>query len=603
MCCSGNPGQRGSFSRAMLERRSGFLRFDSSFGRAEGEMPGDRSRPLSACTSADLQETKMKESVAEENPLALLKTDTVDEGSAEKMALNIKHREKDLNSFNKNLLHTRHLISAVKKGHGYFHLLKKEEEMKTKVLPAEKQRLELQSTSQEDIVDVQKEETRMMDSGQASFLRTDDSLQKRPRRMKQTSTRPFTPVYNSLFSDKLSEVDPMALFRQLCALHWLLEALNEESSTTTTMTPVYNCWNAREPGGCRTTLKGINKEKAVQLKWEHFVTPGKTKKFLQRSVRSQYFPRRKSSFMSVSRLSGLSSTMDSTSSLIDSGATTEGHREGEDSDSVASSSFILCKSSQENENAMSDYLRSLREMIQAHVARDLAADGRYQKINLVWTAPENQNQDKTCSSATDETPNAKTEVQKSKRPPLNNETAASQFITGKSSLSLDMRRKFSKVTDEAVSCLNKNVEAMEGRRQVFNAQKLNSLRTMTHFQKDLHRMRKSFLHVTQSCRNSKNWLFSLFTRIPDDVKKIPKIEKILSKLERFTDIHYEGIRPRTFLKVLNGLRIWELCSPDLCVAIEFVRENLVQMSENDYTAWLHSRVVISSRPQSAPATG
>nr|XP_033809772.1 coiled-coil domain-containing protein 60 isoform X3 [Geotrypetes seraphini] len=557
MCCSGNPGQRGSFSRAMLERRSGFLRFDSSFGRAEGEMPGDRSRPLSACTSADLQETKMKESVAEENPLALLKTDTVDEGSAEKMkALNIKHREKDLNSFNKNLLHTRHLISAVKKGHGYFHLLKKEEEMKTKVLPAEKQRLELQSTSQEDIVDVQKEETRMMDSGQASFLRTDDSLQKRPRRMKQTSTRPFTPVYNSLFSDKLSEVDPMALFRQLCALHWLLEALNEESSTTTTMTPVYNCWNAREPGGCRTTLKGINKEKAVQLKWEHFVTPGKTKKFLQRSVRSQYFPRRKSSFMSVSRLSGLSSTMDSTSSLIDSGATTEGHREGEDSDSVASSSFILCKSSQENENAMSDYLRSLREMIQAHVARDLAADGRYQKINLVWTAPENQNQDKTCSSATDETPNAKTEVQKSKR-----------------------------------------------RRQVFNAQKLNSLRTMTHFQKDLHRMRKSFLHVTQSCRNSKNWLFSLFTRIPDDVKKIPKIEKILSKLERFTDIHYEGIRPRTFLKVLNGLRIWELCSPDLCVAIEFVRENLVQMSENDYTAWLHSRVVISSRPQSAPATG
>ncbi|XP_030075343.1 coiled-coil domain-containing protein 60 isoform X2 [Microcaecilia unicolor] len=559
------------------------------------------------------QEAKIKESTMKEDLPVLLKADTVYKGSLGRIrAVNIKHREKDLKSFSKNLLHTRQLISAVKKGQGYFHLLKKEEEdeVKMKTLLAEKQRLQLQSHG--DVGDAEKEETSMMDSGQASFLQTDDSAQKNPERKERRSTRPFTPVFNSLFSDRLSEADPMSLFRQLCALHWLLEALNGESSNATTiMTPVCNCWNSREPGGNTNTLRRINKEKAVEQKWEQFVTAGKTKKFLQKSMRSQYFPRRKSSFMSVSRFSGLSSnhtpTMGSMSSLTDYGIavmpTSEGYREGEDSSSMASSSLILLKASREDDDSVSDSLRILREMIQAHVARDLALDVRFQKIKLAWTAAEYKNQDKICNSANDETDNMRTEAENCKRSPLNNDSAASQFIKGKSSLCLEMRRKFSEVADEAVSCLNKNVKAMEGRRQLLNAQKFNSLRTVTNFQKDLDRMRKPFLHVKQNCSNSKNWLFSLFSRIPDDVKKIPKIQKILRKLEKFGEIEYEGIRPRSFLKMLSGLRTWELCSPDLCVAIEFVRENLVRMSENDYAAWLHSQVPVSSRSQSAPPMG
>ncbi|XP_029427455.1 coiled-coil domain-containing protein 60 [Rhinatrema bivittatum] len=559
------------------------------------------------------QDAKDKESIVEE-----VKTEGVLKGSLEINSLKLIHREKHLKNFNKNLLHTRQLISAVRKGQGYFYLLQKEDEEKMTALLAEKQKLqekkkmECQSPSEEDLGNEEEEEISMMDSNQTNFFHIESSLQKKPERKEQMTIRPFTPIYNSLFSDKPSDADPLALFRQLCALHWLLEALNLEFHNATTMTPVYTCWNEREPGGCRSTLKRINKEKAVELKWEQFVTPGKTKKILQKPVRSQFFLRRKASLMSISRFSGLSSThtptMGSMSSLIPSsedGATgiltsSEGYREGEDNDSMASSSLILLKTSREHDEAVSDYLMKLRELIRVHAIRDLAAEDGFKKMKLAWVAPKLQNQDKICSPACEETESLKTQEQRCKRSPLNNDSATSLFIKGKSSMCLEMRHKFFEVADEAVLCLNKDMKVLEGRRRVLSAQKFNSLRTVTHFHKDLERMRKPFYLAKDDYTNSENWFFHLLSRIPDVVKKNPKIQKILSKLEKFGEIRYERVWSSTFLKVLCGLRTWELCSPDLSVAIEFVRENLIRMPEIDYTAWLHSRVILSNRSQSAP---
>ncbi|KAJ8415356.1 hypothetical protein AAFF_G00423360 [Aldrovandia affinis] len=71
-----------------------------------------------------------------------------------------------------------------------------------------------------------------------------------------------------------------------------------------------------------------------------------------------------------------------------------------------------------------------------------------------------------------------------------------------------------------------------------------------------------------------------------------RVGRLLEKLGRFTDGRSLKARPPIFLRVLGALQPWELCSPDLCVAIEIVREHVVQMTEGEYDSWLQSRVTL-----------
>lgn len=56
-----------------------------------------------------------------------------------------------------------------------------------------------------------------------------------------------------------------------------------------------------------------------------------------------------------------------------------------------------------------------------------------------------------------------------------------------------------------------------------------------------------------------------------------------------------------FLKVLEGLREWEICSPDIAAAIEFCRERIVDLSVEEYEEWFSSVFPRINRPQTAPA--
>lgn len=60
----------------------------------------------------------------------------------------------------------------------------------------------------------------------------------------------------------------------------------------------------------------------------------------------------------------------------------------------------------------------------------------------------------------------------------------------------------------------------------------------------------------------------MLERIPDDIRRDRRTQKVLKKLERFARNPDLRIRPPTFLKVLGELRIWEICSPDICAAVE-----------------------------------
>lgn len=76
------------------------------------------------------------------------------------------------------------------------------------------------------------------------------------------------------------------------------------------------------------------------------------------------------------------------------------------------------------------------------------------------------------------------------------------------------------------------------------------------------------------------------------------------EMKCFSDIfQVEGTGKQSiykFIKVLEGLREWEICSPDISAAIEFCREHIVEMTIEEYESWFTQRFPKITRPQTAP---
>ncbi|KAH1180530.1 coiled-coil domain-containing protein 60 isoform X1 [Mauremys mutica] len=569
-----------------------------------------------------------------------------------------KQIEKDLKTLSKDLTHTRHLISSVKQGRGYFHTLQKETlERKNALKSARQKQKEKWRTEWQPPRDSSDEED--SDEELTDFFLTEGPLlRKKAKKKKKTVIQPFIPVYNSLLVPQPPASHAEPLFRQLCALHWLLEALTLEPNCS--LKPVLTCWNPKDPGGSKSTFKKINKDKAARYRWEHFIMD--TKKSCQKAPRSQLSRKtnKKTSVISVSRLSGLSSPhsrtpLGSISSLVPSSedntnvntAPIDVTKECEDSESVQS------KQTREDEEPVSHYLQKLLQTIYEDVAKNFSSEDSVKKTRLHSSPPVYQRNERTSLTGfkdqesilgqrpksslsvtlKDDKVNTTSKYQESltsldqrpksslsvtlredktttatfkeeestkyiKRPKSSH---ASYFIQSKYNLCAEMRQKFSAVAEEAAFCLHDNLEILERRREEKSSQKYQSLKNITYFERDLERMRQCGLRAEREHdEDERNWFSSLLSRIPDTVKNDNHTQRILKKLEKFGKNPDVRIRPTTFLKVLSELRAWELCSPDICAAVEFVRENIVQMPEEDYKAWLQTRVRIPRRAHSAP---
>ncbi|XP_074828886.1 coiled-coil domain-containing protein 60 isoform X3 [Natator depressus] len=493
-----------------------------------------------------------------------------------------KQIEKDLKSLNKDLTHTRHLISSVKQGRGYFHTLQKE------------------------------------------TLERKNALKLAQQKQKEKWRTEWQPPRDS--SDE------------------------EDSDEELT----------EDPGGNKSTFKKINKDKAARYRWEHFIMD--TKKSCQKAPRSQLSRKtNKKTSISGSRFSGLSSPysrtpLGSISSLVPSSedntnvntAPIDVTKEYEDCESVQS------RQTREDEEPVSHYLQKLLQTIYEDVAKNFSSEDIVKKTRLHSSPPVYQRNERTSLTAfkdqesilgqrpksslpvtlkddrvnptsfkyqeslisldqrpksslsvtvrEDKTTTATFKEEEStkhiKRPKSSH---ASYFIQSKYNLCAEMRQKFSAVAEEAAFCLHDNLEILERRREEKSSQKYQSLKNITYFERDLERMRQCGLRAEREHDEDEcNWFSSLLSRIPDTVKNDNHTQRILKKLEKFGRNPDVRIRPTTFLKVLSELRVWELCSPDICAAVEFVRENIVQMPEEDYKAWLQTRVRIPIRAHSAP---
>ncbi|XP_067911687.1 coiled-coil domain-containing protein 60-like isoform X3 [Heterodontus francisci] len=537
--------------------------------------------------------------------------------------LHLKYKEKDLKTIRKDLSHTRQLVNTAKRGQGFFKRLRREEQEKQNVLLMEqnklmeKRRKEWQPPkfSSDEESEEERDEVKGFFETEPVFSPQSNAIRLRSRKTsskrKVVAARPYTPLHCSLVSTRLTERDVEPLFRQLCALTWLLEAVTIEPPST--MSSVSTCWSTRDPGGVKNTARKINKDKSIETKWEQFTTQPKFKKPPPWILRRTSLRPRRTSFATISRASDITPVLGSASSVItssdDLGIGTpapilESVSEAEDNDSTTSSSFTQNKQDQEEEEPISDYLRKLLDSVHQSINKELHREE---------TNPRNSEESSTAALSsgkrnalanytTEQQTDLNKPQQRPKSSPFDFASETSLFVASKSSLSLEMQSKFIEINEEAALCLHDNLEGLEKKRWETSKCKFRALDNIISFytySEDMQRLlRESRGDKVQ--RSAENWFSSLLSRVPEVVKENRKINRVLKRLGKFGEQQSFRVRPHQFFKVLNGLRNWELCSPDISAAIEFMRDKVVQMPAEDYDSWLQLKLDLPKRIQSAP---
>ncbi|XP_072809191.1 coiled-coil domain-containing protein 60 isoform X4 [Vicugna pacos] len=441
----------------------------------------------------------------------------------------IRYMDKEIINLKKDLIRSRILIQSVKIGHGYFSMLREESALKKQ--------------------------------------------QQQRQKLEEEERHKFQPAKNisEIHYGDILLTEP--LFRQLCALHWLLEALTIDH-THHTMKPVITCWNPKDPGGSKNTIKKINKDKSIGQRWEHFVTAPKTKKSKIPVIRAtSRKPSRRGSTLSLSRTSGGSSPQsmvsgnpgsDEPQSVITQAM---GSKDVEDNES---------SSTKPDEEPLHANLQKLLEMVREDTRRTNTVENGMQKQAPSVLPMLRQNKSdsaykdmQTTHKSSDRSSSTSGDSHSQLLQKKPKSRANRDIMHGKSGVCNTMRAKFYSVAQEAGFCLQDKMEIFIKRQEERALQKFHAFNRVSNFQKDIAKMRRQVSVVKGGSEEiADHWYFDLLSKLPEDLKTFRPARKILSKLQKFGENLDLRIRPHVLLKVLQDLRIWELCSPDIAVAIE-----------------------------------
>ncbi|XP_072103831.1 coiled-coil domain-containing protein 60-like isoform X1 [Mobula birostris] len=540
--------------------------------------------------------------------------------------IHLKHRDKDLKTISKDLLHTRQLVKTAKQGQGFFKRLKREEkEKETAQLREQRNLIEKRKTAWQPPKFSSDEDSEEEQDVEKRFFKTEPVLsahlktvqhhsQKASRKGKNVTARPYTPVHCSLISTRFTEKDLEPLHRQLCALNWLLEAVAADPPST--IGPVSSCWSTRDSGGMKNVSRKISKDKSIEYKWEQFISQSKFKRSTLRVLQKTPMRPRRASLSVASPANVSSSVMtpvfDSTASEVtiseDVGAGTpaavlESLSEIPDDDSTISSLCTQNKQEQEEE-PISDYLQKLLDSVHQSINTELHGEQKDPRNNEQSSTAvmSNGKMNPRASHSTEPPADVNKLQQRPKSSPSSPISKSSLFSASRSSLPLEMQSKFIEITKEAALCLHDNLEALEKNRWDTSKRKFCALENISSFytfSEDLQRsLQESRGNKTEG--TTETWYSSLLSSVPEAVQRNQKISRALRRLEKFGVRQNFRIWPQHFLKVLHGLRNWELCSPDVSAAVEFMRDKVIQMPMEDYDSWLQLKLKTPQRIQSAP---
>ncbi|NXF44637.1 CCD60 protein, partial [Oceanites oceanicus] len=490
-------------------------------------------------------------------------------------------------------------INYMKQGGEYFHILHQESLERKNSPKAARQaqgmrwRTEFQPPKYSSDAEESEEEINTCSPTEGNHLR------KSGKKKKKMALRSFTPVYTSVLIPSPPGAKSEHLFRQLCAIHWLLEALTLESNSS--MHSILTCWNPTDPGGCKKTVKEIEEENLATYMWELFIT--NTKKH---TWKARYSPLsrkiNKTSTPGISQLSSQSSPRGQTPH----GSETSTVLCSEDNIKInVASSDVMSESAQAKEQQ--PLFPSLQKVIQitheevskdVHKQEDMVKKTRWQRLLPVTqkNMPFIKDQETTQMLTAKGLPQ---DANSSFLCCFSCSRGISSFIKSKSDLCANMRQKFTAVREEAAFCLHDTLEHLERRQEERCCQKYQALKQLKYFRRDMERIRQLGMRAERGHDEDRlNWFPVLLARLPESVKSDHYVQKILKKLEKYGKTPDLKIHPDTFLKALGDLQVWELCSPEIAAAVEFVRESIVQMPEEDFSEWFQMRVAPPSSQSS-----
>ncbi|KFV41853.1 Coiled-coil domain-containing protein 60, partial [Tyto alba] len=470
-------------------------------------------------------------------------------------------------------------INSVKQGGEYFHILHQESLERKNTLKAAQQaqgmRLRTEFQPPKYYSDAEESEEEI----NACSLAEGNQLRKSGKKKKNMTLRSFTPVYTSVLIPSPPGAKSEHLFRQLCAIHWLLEALTLESNSS--MHSILTCWNPTDPGGCKKTVREIEEEKLATYMWELFITNTKRCTWkarydpFSRKLNKAYTPR-------ISQLSSQSSPCGQTPR----GSETSTVLCAEDNVEInVASSDIMSESAQSKEQQ--PLFPSLQKAIQ--VTHEEVSKGVHKQEDMVKKIGLQRSLPVAQKNYRVNMPFVKDQesIISRKQSPRRQGFHISSFIKSKSNLCAAMRQKFTAVREEAAHSLHNTLMNLERR----CCQKYEALKQLRYFRRDMERIRQLGVRAEREHdEGGLNWFPVLLARLPESVKSDHYVQKILKKLEKYGKIPNLKIHPDTFLKALADLQVWELCSPEVAAAVEFVRESIVQMPEEDFSEWFQTKV-------------
>ncbi|XP_038051433.1 coiled-coil domain-containing protein 60-like [Patiria miniata] len=486
-----------------------------------------------------------------------------------------------------------------------------------------------------------------------SILSSSSSPVVRRRRKKKNTEppRPYTPIRSNINVDSEDEgrANRDAIFRQLCVLNWILEAMMTEPPAA--MEPITKCWNIRykdlrQNTFCKTTMRDKRREKLVDTRWHSFVSnPGaghlksrvntnKTSLYGPNLTTSMSYvrqPRRGSSTMALGQAKAASaisqsanqSSADSTprrdedgtgkrENLRELGKTTSTWKmlddinesasmvgKNEDNDDAASrrgprqdrSPSIV---SERSGSATSSSQRTVTKgptLSQKHLEeRDQKVGKPRERQIHTWVATTNRKL-RTMSAPP-----------KSEFKPI--------FPSRKHAhLPSELRSRFADVTEDKALILHDKLEVLEKKKLWRSEEKFRAIQTNLHISAQLERMKDAARDNEESAEEKmrkkrveeeSKWFQELTSRLPSYVFSDMACAALLDKLQGMGIIESRKITPQKFLNVLTGLKPWELCLPEVSAAVEFVRERVVLMSVEEFEAWYQHEIPGISRSQSAP---
>ncbi|NWX71512.1 CCD60 protein, partial [Alca torda] len=499
----------------------------------------------------------------------------------------------------------RHHINSVKQGGEYFHILHQEALERKNTLKAVQQdqgtswRTEFQPPKCSSDAEESEEEINTL------VLSHSCSLRKSGKKKKMMTLQSFTPVYSSVLIPSFPGAKSEHLFRQLCAIHWLLEALTLESNSS--MRSIFTCWNTADPGGYKKTVKEIEEEKLAKYMWDVFIT--NTKKCTWKARISALRKINKTSVPGISQLSRQSSPRGQTPH--GSEPSTVLFSEDNVKINVASSDAMSESAQTKEQRPLFPSLQKVNQITHEEVSKGVhKRDAMVKKTGVQRLLPVAQknyrvkmsfikDQEKGRGKGTNLVLNhimcfinSALYVESIWHANVREHFCSiSSFIKSKSNLCADMRQKFTAVREEAACCLHDTLERLERKQEERCCQKYQALKHSTCFRRDIERIRQLGMKPKREPgEDGLNWFPVLLARLPESVKSDCNVQKILKKLEKYGKTPDLKIHPDTFLKALADLQVWELCSPEIAAAVEFVRENIVQMPEEDFSEWFQTRV-------------